>query len=73
MSHGLFSKLGGDNDCEVLKKAGICIRCRQSGHMSMECPEENKKCGGKSIVEVESIEQPVVESDQESFLYISNL
>ena len=68
MPHGLFPKLGGDKDREVLRKAGICFRCRQPGHMSMECPEENKGHGGKSIVKVKSVEQPVIESDQESSL-----
>jgi len=70
MPDGLFPELGGDEDHEVLRKAGICFRCRQPGHMSMECPEENKGHGGKLIVKVESVEQPVVESDQESSPYI---
>ena len=56
MSHGLFPKLSGDEDREVLKKAGICVRWHQPGHMSMECSKENKEYGGKSIVKVESIE-----------------
>jgi len=70
MPHGLFSKLGGDEDREVLRKAGICFRCRQPGHMSMECPEGNKGHDGKLIVKVESVEQPVVESDQEPSPYV---
>jgi len=70
MPHGLFPKLRGDKDRKVLRKAGICFRCCQPGHMSMECPEGNKGHAGKSIVKVESIEQPVVESDQESSPYI---
>jgi len=36
----------------------------------MECPEGNKGHGGKSIVKIESVEQPVVKSDQESSLYV---
>jgi len=36
----------------------------------MECPEGNKEHGGKSIVKVEYIEQPVVKSDPESSPYI---
>ncbi|HUI24325.1 MAG TPA: reverse transcriptase family protein, partial [Nitrososphaerales archaeon] len=36
----------------------------------MECPEGNKGHGGKSIVKVESVEQPVVKSDQESSPYV---
>ena len=70
MSHGLFPKLSGNEDREVLRKAGICFRCRQPGHMSMECPEGNKEHGRRSIIKVESVEQPVVESDQESSPYI---
>ena len=54
----------------MLRKAGICFRCRQPGHMSMECPEGNKGHGGKWIIKVESVKQPVVESDQESSPYI---
>jgi len=70
MSHGLFPKLSGDEDHEVLRKADICFRCRQPRHMSMECPQANKGHRGKSIVKVESVEQPIVKLDQESSLYI---
>ena len=41
--HGPFLKLAGDEDRAVLRKAGICFRCRQAGHMSMECPEGSKE------------------------------
>ena len=36
----------------------------------MECPEGNKGHGSKSIVKIESVEQPVVESDKESSPYV---
>ena len=37
----------------------------------MECLEGNKGHDGKPIVKVESVEQPVVESDQEPSPYVS--
>jgi len=70
MSHGLFSKLGGDEDREVLRKAGVCFRCRQPGHMWMDCPEGNKERSSRLTVKVESVEQPVVESDQVASPYV---
>ena len=70
MPHGLFPKLRGEEDHKVLRKADVCFRCHQPGHMSMECPEENKERGGRSTVKIESVEQPVVKSDQELSPYV---
>ena len=36
----------------------------------MDCPEGNKERGSRPTVKVESIEQPVVESDQEASPYV---
>ena len=65
-SHGPFPKLASEEDRTVLRKAGICFKCHQPGHISTECPDRSKEHATMPIIKVESIEQPViVESDQE--------
>ena len=41
-SHGPFPKLVGDDDRVVLRKVGICFKCRQPGHMSTKCLDRSK-------------------------------
>jgi len=64
ISHCPFSKLVGDEDRGVLRKAGVCCKCRQLGHMSTEYLDKGKDHPARPIIKIESIEQPaIVESD----------
>ena len=65
-SHGPFPKLTSEEDHTMLRKAGICFKYRQPGHISTGCPDRSKEYATMPVIKVESIEQPViVESDQE--------
>ncbi|TFY55576.1 hypothetical protein EVG20_g9270 [Dentipellis fragilis] len=35
-----------EQECQCLSKEGACFRCRQKGHMSFECPQNQTPCVG---------------------------